>query len=81
MANFIAHGGIATTLCFEIERFFLWMESEDAFKKPWRTKLNPADAITRAFQTHKKEDGYIREYIVKYEELKRFLGKCCSTTH
>ena len=51
------------------------MELEDAFKKTWCTKLNPSDAIARACQTHQKEDGYIREYIVKFEELKRFFGE------
>ena len=48
---------------------------EDALEKTWCTKLNPSDAIARACQTHQKEDGYIREYIVKFEELKRFFGE------
>ena len=38
-------------------------------------KLNPSDAIARACQTFQREDGYIREYIVKFEELKRFFGE------
>ena len=37
-------------------------------------KLNPYDATARAFQTFQKEDSYIREYIVKFEELKHFFG-------
>ena len=75
MATFIALGGIATALWFERKSFSSWMELEDAFKKTWCTKLNPSDAIARACQTHQKEDGYFREYIVKFEELKRFFGK------
>ena len=75
MATFIALGGIATALWFERESFSSWMELEDAFKKTWCTKLNPSDAIARACQTHQKEDGYIREYIVKFGELKRFFGE------
>ena len=38
-------------------------------------KVESLDAIARACQTHQKEDGYIREYIVKFEELKRFFGE------
>ena len=75
MATFIALGGIATALWFRSKSFSLWMELEDAFKKTWCTKLNPSDAIARACQTHQKEDGYIREYNVKFEELKRFIGE------
>ena len=37
-------------------------------------KLNSSDAIACACQTFQKEDGCIREYIVKFEELKRFFG-------
>ena len=75
MTTFIALGGIAIALWFERESFSSWMELEDAFKKTQCTKLNPSDAIARACQTHQKEDGYIREYIVKFEELKRFFGE------
>ena len=75
MATYIALGGIATASWFERESFSSWMELVDAFKMAWCTKLNPSDAIARAFQTHQKEDGYIREYIVKFKELKNFLGK------
>ena len=75
MATFIALGGIATASWFERESFSLWSELEDAFKKTWCIKLNPSDAIARACSTYQKEDGYIREYIVKFEELKRFFGE------
>ena len=51
----------------------MWAELEDAFKKTWCIKLNPSDAIARACSTYQKEDGYICEYIVKFEELKRFF--------
>ena len=73
MASFIALGGIATASWFETESFSLWAELEDAFKKTWCMKLNPLDAIARACSTYQKEDGYIWEYIVKFEELKRFF--------
>ena len=41
----------------------------------WCTIFDSSDALDRACQTHKKEDGYIREYIVKFKELKRFFGE------
>ena len=50
-------------------------ELEDAFKKTWCNKLNPSDAIACACSTYQKEDGYIRKYIVKFEELNRFFGE------
>ena len=75
MATFIALGGIATALWFERESFSSWAELKDAFKKTWCIKLNPSAAIARACSTYQKEDGYIREYIVKFEELKRFFGE------
>ena len=75
MATFIALGGIATASWFERESFSSWAELEDAFKKTWCIKLNPSDAIARACSTYQKEDGYICEYIVKFEELKRFFGE------
>ena len=56
-------------------KYFLIAELEDAFKKTWCIKLNPLDAIARACSTYQKEDGYIQEYIVKFEELKRFFGE------
>ena len=52
----------------------MWAELKDASKNCC-TKPNPYGAFARAFQTHQKEDGYIREYIVKFEELKRFFGE------
>ena len=73
MATFIALSGIATALWFERESFSLWAELEDAFKKTWYIKLNPLDAIACACSTYQKEDGYNREYIVKFEESKWFL--------
>ena len=75
MATFVALGGIATALWFERESFSSWAELEEAFKKTWCMNLNPSDAIARACQTFQREDGYIREYIVKFEELKRFFGQ------
>ena len=75
MATFIALGDIATALWFKRESFSSWAKLEDAFKETWCTKLNPSDAIARACQTHQKEDGYVREYIVKFAELKRFFGE------
>ena len=45
------------------------------FQKDLVYKLNSSDAIARACQTHQKEDRYIREYIVKFEELNRFFGE------
>ena len=33
--------------------------------------MNPLNALARALSTYKKEDGHIRECIVKIEELKR----------
>ena len=38
-------------------------------------EVKPFDTIARACQTFQREDGYIREYIVKFEELKRFFGE------
>ena len=67
MATFIALGGIATALWFERESFSLWAELEDAFKKTWCIKLNVLDAIALACSTCQKEDGYMWEYIVKFE--------------
>ena len=81
MATFTALGGIATDLRFEKKSFSSWMELEDAFKKTWCTKLNLTEAISRACQSHQKEDGYIREYIVMFEKLKIFLRNDCSNTH
>ena len=75
MATFIVLGGIATALWFERESFSSWAELENTFKKTWCIKLNPSDAIACACSTYQKEDGYIREYIVKFEELKRFFGE------
>ena len=80
MATFIALGGIATASWFERESFSLWAELEDAFKKTWCIKLNPSDAIARACSTYQKEDGYVCEYIVKFEELKRFFGEMSAPT-
>ena len=74
MATSIALSGIATASWFERESFKSYAELEEAFKKTWCTKLNPSDAIACVCQTFQKEDGYIREYIVKFEELKRFFG-------
>ena len=74
MENFVALGGIATMSWFKRESFLSWAELEDAFKKTWCTKLNPSDAITCACQTFQKKDGYLREYIAIFEELKRFFG-------
>ena len=51
------------------------MELEDASKMTWCTKVNPSDAIAETCLTHQKEDRYIREYVVKFEELKRFFGE------
>ena len=56
------------------------MELNDTFKKTWCTKLNPSDAIARAFQTHQKEDGYIRKYMVKFENFKRFFSEMIVST-
>ena len=53
----------------------MWAELEDTFKKTWCIKLNPLDATACACSTYQKEDGYIREYIVKFEELKQFFGE------
>ena len=75
LATFIALGGIATALRFERESFSLWVELEDAFKKTWCMKLNPLDAVACACSTYQKEDGYIWEYVIKFEELKRFFGE------
>ena len=75
MATFIALGGIATASWFERESFVSWANLEDAFKKTWCIKLNPSDAITCVCQNFQWEDGYIREYIVQFEELKRFFGE------
>ena len=36
--------------------------------------LNPSDGIAWAFHTFQREEGYIQEYIVEFEELKRFFG-------
>ena len=74
MATFTALGGIATALRFE-EKVFSYNGLGDAFKKTWCANLNPADAIAKACQTQQKEDGYIKEYIFKFEELKRFFGE------
>ena len=75
MATFVALGGIATALWFERESFTSWAKLEEAFKKTWCIKLKPSVAIARACQAFQREDGYIREYIVKFEELKRFFGE------
>ncbi len=73
MATFVALGGIATASWFKRESFSSWAELEEAFKKTWCMKLNPSNTIAWGCQTHQKEDGYIREYIVKFKELKRFF--------
>ena len=75
LAFFIALGGIATTFWFERESFSSWAELKGTFKRTWCTKLNPSVTISRACQTQQKEDGYIRQYIFKFEELKRFFGE------
>ena len=75
MANFIALGGIATTSWFDRESFVSWADLENAIKKTWCIKLNPSDAIACECQNLQREDGYIREYIVKTEELKQFFGE------
>ena len=72
-APFIALGGNATASWFERESFVSWANMEDAFKKTWCIKLNPSDAIAWVCQNFQWEGGYIIEYIVKFEELKRFL--------
>ena len=74
MATFVAIGGIATVSWFKRKSFSSWAELEKAFKKTWCTKLNPSYAIARACQTFHEEDGFIRKYLVKFEELKRFFG-------
>ena len=73
MATLIALGGIAIALWFKRESFSLWAKLEDVFKKTWYIKLNMLDAIAHACSTYQKEDGYTREYFVKFEELKRFF--------
>ena len=50
------------------------------FKQKWCFKLSPSDAIARACQVYQREDGYIRKYIVKFEELKRFFGEMSMST-
>ena len=80
IATFIALGSIATASWFEWEDFKTWEALEDLFKKMWCIKLDPSDAIARACQVYQGEDGYIREYIVKFEELKRFFRETSMST-
>ena len=56
-------------------KFFLWAELEDGFMKTWCIKLNMLDAIAFACSSYQKEDEYICKYIIKFEELKRFIGE------
>ena len=74
MATFRALGGIATASWYELKNFETWEDLEESFKKTWCIKLNPSDAIAWACQTFQREEGYIQEYIVEFEELKRFFG-------
>ena len=80
IATFIALGGIATASWFEREDFKTWEALEESFKKTWCIKLNLSDAIARACQVYQREDGYIREYIVGFKELKRFFGEMSMST-
>ena len=73
MATFIALGSIATASWFERESFVSWANFKDASKKTWCIKLNPSDAIACACQNFQREDGYIRKYIIKFEDLKRLF--------
>ena len=75
MATLIALGGIATALWAERESFSLWAELKDAFKKTWCIKSNLLDAIAYSCSTYQKEDGYIRDYIVKFEKYSGSLEK------
>ena len=50
------------------------------FKKTWCIKLDLFDAIARACQVYQREDLYIREYIAKFEELKRFFEEMSMST-
>ena len=74
IATFMALGGIATALCYELKNFETWKDLEESFKKTWCIKLNPYDAIARACQPLQRKEGYIREYILEFRELKRFFG-------
>ena len=74
MATFMALGGIATASWYELNNFETWEDLEESFKKTWCIKLNPSDAIAWACQTFQREEGYIQEYIVEFEDLKRFFG-------
>ena len=74
MATLIALGGIASASWLERESFVSWADLEDAFKKIWFINLNLSNTIACACQNFHWEDGFIREYIVKFEELKQIFG-------
>ena len=74
MATFVALGDIAIALWFERETFSYQADLEDNLKKTWCAKFNTSEFIAHTIQTFQKEDGHIRVYTVKFEELKRFVG-------
>ena len=74
MATFIALGGIATAFWFKREFLSPGLILKTHLRN-WCIKLNLSDAIACACQNFQREDGYIKEYVVEFEELKQLFGE------
>ena len=75
MATFIALGGIATASWFKRESFVSWEKLEDTLKKPSVSSWTHLTLLLAHVRISNGKMGIYREYIVKFEELKRFFGE------
>lgn len=73
IATFKALCGVNVVSWFKSRNFESWSDLEKGFLDSWCVKLTPSDAIAKAAQLVHRDNGYLREYIVQFEELKRFF--------